>query len=66
MLVPSMGMKEESPDHGSVSEEVCGFCAVYFGHLEVWTPRNEALMESVVKQAIIIRHLWLVARRYVS
>ena len=36
--------------------------AVYFWHSEGWTPRNEALVEAVVKQARTARHLRLVAR----
>ena len=34
---------------------------VYFSHSVGWTPRNEALMEAVVKQARTTRHPWLVA-----
>ena len=33
---------------------------VYFWHSEGWTPRNEALLEAVVKQAKTTRHQWLV------
>ena len=48
---PSLGMKEGSPKRGLVSEEVFGFFLPYMcWHSEGWTPRNEALMESVVKQ----------------
>ena len=32
----------------------------YCWHSEGWTPRIEALMKAVVKQASISRHLWLV------
>ena len=32
-----------------------------FQHSEGWTPRNEALMEAVVKQARTTRHRWLIA-----
>ena len=35
--------------------------AVYFWHSEGWTPRNEALMEAVVKLARTTRYPWLVA-----
>ena len=38
-----------------MSEEVCGFVS------EGWTPRNEALMEAVVKQVGTTRHTWLIA-----
>ena len=34
---------------------------VYFWHSEDWTPRNEALMEAVVKQVRATRHPWLTA-----
>ena len=35
-------------------------CSVYFWHSEGWTPRNEALMEAVLKQARTTRHPWLI------
>ena len=35
--------------------------SVYFWHSEGWTPRNEALLEAVVKQAQTTRHPWLAA-----
>ena len=35
--------------------------AVYPWHSEAWTPRHEALMEEVVKQARTARHPWLFA-----
>ena len=34
--------------------------SVYFWHSEGWAPRNEALLEAVVKQANTTRHPWLV------
>ena len=34
--------------------------SVYFWHSEDWIPRNEALLEGVVKQATTTRHPWLV------
>ena len=34
--------------------------SVFFWHSEGWTPRNEALLEAVVKQAQPTRHQWLV------
>ena len=34
--------------------------AVYFWHSEGWTPRNEALLEAVLKQARTT-HQWLIA-----
>ena len=34
---------------------------VNFWHSESWTPRNEALMEAVVKQVRTTRHPWLIA-----
>ena len=34
---------------------------VYFWHSEGWAPRNEALLEAVVRQAKVTRHSWLVA-----
>ena len=35
--------------------------SVYFWHSEGWTPRNEALLEAVLKQARTTRHQWLIA-----
>ena len=35
--------------------------SVYFWHSECWAPRNEALVEAVLKQARTTRHLWLIA-----
>ena len=35
--------------------------SVYLWHSEGWTPRNEALLDAVVKQAKTTRHPWLVA-----
>ena len=35
--------------------------SVYLWHSEGWTPRNEELLEAVVKQAKTTRHSWLVA-----
>ena len=35
--------------------------SVYFWHSEGWTPRNEALLEAVVKQTRATRHPWLMA-----
>ena len=32
-----------------------------FWHSEGWIPRNEALLEAVLKRARVTRHLWLVA-----
>ena len=37
------------------------FFSVYFRHSEAWTPRNEALLEEVLKQAKATRHPLLVA-----
>ena len=34
--------------------------SVYFWHSEGWTSRNEALLEAVVRQAKVTRHLWLI------
>ena len=34
---------------------------MYFWHSEGWTPRNEALLEAVLKQAKTTRHPWLIA-----
>ena len=45
----------------NVSGIVFFFLPVYLWHPEGWTPRNEALMEAVVKQARTTRHRWLVA-----
>ena len=45
---------------GECQRNYAGFAA-YFSHSEGWTPRNEALMEAVVKQASTTRHPWLVA-----
>ena len=35
--------------------------SVYFWHSEGWTPRNEALLEAVLKRARTTRHPWLKA-----
>ena len=35
--------------------------SVYFWHSEGWTPRNEALLEAVLKEARTTRHPWMVA-----
>ena len=35
--------------------------SVYFWHSEGWTPRSEALLEALVKQAKTNRHPWLAA-----
>ena len=35
--------------------------AVYLWHSEGWTPKNEATMEAVVKQARTTSHSWLLA-----
>ena len=35
--------------------------SVSFWHSEEWTPRNEALLEAVLKQARTTRHPWLIA-----
>ena len=35
--------------------------SVYFWHSEGWAPRNEALLEAVLKQASTTRHPWLTA-----
>ena len=35
--------------------------AVYLWHSEGWTPRNDALMEALVKQPRVTRHPWLIA-----
>ena len=35
--------------------------SVYFWHSEGWTPRNEALLDAVLRQAKVTRHPWLVA-----
>ena len=48
------------PSMGKMSEGLRVF-ALYSWHSEGWTPRNEALMEAVVKQARTTRHPWLVA-----
>ena len=43
-------------------EEACGFPPYSFCHSEGWTPRNEALIEAVVKQARKTRMTpWLIA-----
>ena len=35
--------------------------SVYFWHSEGWTPRNEDLLEAVLKQARTTRHRWSIA-----
>ena len=44
----------------NVRGRLCVF-SVYFWHSEGWTPRNEALPETVLKQARTTRHPWLIA-----
>ena len=36
--------------------------SVYFWHSEGWTPRNEAIMEAVLKRARTTKHPWLTSR----
>ena len=36
-------------------------CFLYFWHSGGWTPRTEALLEAVLKQARTTRHPWLMA-----
>ena len=36
--------------------------SVHFWHSEGWTPKNEALLEAVLKRARTTRHPWLIAR----
>ena len=52
----SQAMKEESPKLGSVCPFRCISCTS-----EGWTPRSEALLEAVLKQARTTRHPWLIA-----
>ena len=35
--------------------------SVYFWHSEGWTPRNEAIVEAVLKRARTTKHPWLIA-----
>ena len=35
--------------------------SVYLWHSEGWTPRNEAMLEAVLKRARTTRHPWLIA-----
>ena len=35
--------------------------SVYFWHSEGWTPRNEAILEAVLKRARTTKHPWLTA-----
>ena len=35
--------------------------SVYLWHSEGWTPRNETLLEAVVKRARTTKHPWLIA-----
>ena len=35
--------------------------SVYFWHSEGWTPRNEAILEAVLKRAGTMKHPWLIA-----
>ena len=44
----------------NVGGGLAGF-SVCFWHSEGWTPRHEALLEAVVRQAEVTRHPWLVA-----
>ena len=41
-----------------MSEEVAHF-SVNFWQSERWTPRNEAIMEAVLKRARTTKHPWL-------
>ena len=41
-------------------KEVCEFFRCTSGTQKVWTPRNEALLEGVLKRARVTRHPWLV------
>ena len=56
----SQEMKEEFPKHGSMCEEVCESSPKTSGTQKAG-PRNEALMEAVVKQVKTTRHPWLTA-----
>ena len=35
--------------------------AAYFWHTEGWSPRNEAILEAVLKRARTTKHPWLIA-----
>ena len=35
--------------------------SVYFWHSDGWTPRNEAIIEAVLKRARTTKHPWLIA-----
>ena len=37
------------------------YFSVYFWHSEGWTPRNEALLEAVLKRTRTTKHPWLMA-----
>ena len=49
--------KMNRPGMGERQRRFASFLCVFQG----WTPRNEALLEAVLKQASTTRHLWLVA-----
>ena len=54
--------REELPKAWSTCARRCAcFLSITSGTRKVWTPRNEALMEEVIKQARTIRHPWLIA-----
>ena len=57
----SQATKEESPNHGYMFEDVCVSSRCSLWHSEGWTPRNEALLEAVLKQARTTRHPRLIA-----
>ena len=48
--------RKNCPSMGERQSRFAGFLGV-----EDWTPRNETLLDAVVKQANTITHLWLVA-----
>ena len=52
--------RKHCPSMGECQRRCACFLVVFFWHSEGWTPRNEALLEAVVKQKVT-RHPWLVA-----
>ena len=55
-------MKEELPQNMAECARSYASLSVYFWNSEGWTPRNDALMEAVVKQARTTSFAWF--RKY--
>ena len=58
---PAWKRRNHRPNMGDECQERFAIFAVYAWRPDWWTPRNEALVDAVVKQARTTRHPWLVA-----